>query len=427
MNYTRGLCFVGLLIGAGCESGAPTSEGGTTGGESSTGASTSPPTVGAETTGGIASTGAFESTGGIASTGVFESTGGVESTDASTDSSGEADACEPDPCENSGACLEDGTCECAAGYEGEFCEADIDDCVDAPCENGGECSDAVDGFTCECAAGYEGDLCETNTDDCSTRPCENGGACVDGIDAYICDCLDGYDGAFCENDIDDCADDPCLNDGTCADEINGFACTCADGYEGDTCETDINDCADDPCLNGGACTDAVNAFSCECSGSFSGDLCECSDAPVTVNYTNRGTFTAASVEDDPPGVVVTGSADVSVRNFNGLGIVGGSSSISLDGSESISFMFGGPSPATTYFLPQAGNGDGDAFLGEAVLEAFGAGGASLGTVLVNGAGTFNVTALFGGAVTTGFTLTADGDSLRIGRISVALLTCETGD
>ena len=39
--------------------------------------------------------------------------------------------------------------------------ADIDDCDDSECENGAACVDGVDEYTCTCAAGYEGDLCQT--------------------------------------------------------------------------------------------------------------------------------------------------------------------------------------------------------------------------------------------------------------------------
>ena len=38
--------------------------------------------------------------------------------------------------------------------------------------------DRVDDFSCNCDAGYEGDTCQTNHDDCSPTPCENGGNCT---------------------------------------------------------------------------------------------------------------------------------------------------------------------------------------------------------------------------------------------------------
>ena len=61
---------------------------------------------------------------------------------------------------------------------------------------------------CECAAGFEGQFCEVNIDDCASQPCLNGGVCVDGINSHYC---------VCENkfiDKDCCclaAPNPCVN------------------------------------------------------------------------------------------------------------------------------------------------------------------------------------------------------------------------
>ena len=38
---------------------------------------------------------------------------------------------------------------------------DIDDCNPNPCLNSGACIDGVDSYTCGCAAGYTGTNCET--------------------------------------------------------------------------------------------------------------------------------------------------------------------------------------------------------------------------------------------------------------------------
>ena len=42
-----------------------------------------------------------------------------------------------------------------------FFTTDINECAtDSPCFNGGTCHDDVGRYTCECAAGYEGTFCE---------------------------------------------------------------------------------------------------------------------------------------------------------------------------------------------------------------------------------------------------------------------------
>jgi len=66
----------------------------------------------------------------------------------------------------------------------------------------------AEGFVCLCAAGFNGETCENNIDDCSPdmppeTKCFNG-RCVDGVNKYTCDCFNGYSGDQCETDIDEC-------------------------------------------------------------------------------------------------------------------------------------------------------------------------------------------------------------------------------
>ncbi len=99
-------------------------------------------------------------------------------------------------CGENGTCV-DGTCECAAGFDGEFCDNNIPDCPNPdPCEYG-SCVDGIESYTCACDAGYDGTLCDNNIDDCDPDPCTGNTICIDGIDEYTCECAVGYSGPSC--------------------------------------------------------------------------------------------------------------------------------------------------------------------------------------------------------------------------------------
>lgn len=138
-------------------------------------------------------------------------------------------------------------------------------------------------------------------------------------------------------------------------------------------------------------------------------------APVTVDYTNQGTFRTVSLA--VAGVTVTGSDSVNVLNLNGLGIVGGSFNNDVDGTESIHFAFSAPAAAAiSYHVLAAGNLNGNGVGGEAVLEAFDHTGRSLGTHAVAGAGSKSVSTLFGNTPISAFTATANVDNFRISQL-----------
>ena len=48
---------------------------------------------------------------------------------------------------------------CEGGFTGRSCDIMIDDCLNVNCNNG-TCVDGVGTFTCECEAGYMGQFCE---------------------------------------------------------------------------------------------------------------------------------------------------------------------------------------------------------------------------------------------------------------------------
>lgn len=48
------------------------------------------------------------------------------------------------------------SCMCPLGYDGQYCEVDVDDCVDNKCENGTICVDGVGNYTCVCPHPFSG-------------------------------------------------------------------------------------------------------------------------------------------------------------------------------------------------------------------------------------------------------------------------------
>ncbi|XP_056393841.1 protein crumbs homolog 1-like isoform X2 [Hyla sarda] len=190
-----------------------------------------------------------------------------------------ADVCGKTPCQHGGECQDlfnTFSCTCAAGWEGIYCELNIDECKSNPCAHG-LCYDLENGYRCNCSTGYTGINCEVNVDDCQQHHCLHGGICVDGVNSYTCQCPPSYIGEYCEwlFPPEKCGINvTCLNGGKCKSGIWGANCTCKPGFKGKRCEININDCEPNPCLNGGACQDSVNNYKCICNGSFSGVRCE---------------------------------------------------------------------------------------------------------------------------------------------------------
>lgn len=91
--------------------------------------------------------------------------------------------------------------QCAAGYRGPAPYCEIDDCLNIviPCLNGGHCLDGDDTYSCECTdTGYEGRFCEVEIDECASNPCQRG-TCVDHILSFDCVCPQGYVGDYCQS------------------------------------------------------------------------------------------------------------------------------------------------------------------------------------------------------------------------------------
>jgi hypothetical protein len=142
---------------------------------------------------------------------------------------------------------------------------------------------------------------------------------------------------------------------------------------------------------------------------------------VTIDFKGLGNANtpALAVQD----VVLTADTgtlptNVFMLNLNGLGAVGGSADSMVDGSEALHFDFATLVKGATYTVFVASNLNGNGLVGESTVEAF-VGATSLGVVAVNDTGPKNVSALFGGAAITSFTVRANVDGIRIDTLSYA--------
>jgi len=73
-------------------------------------------------------------------------------------------------------------------------------CASRPCQNGATCFPLATSFMCNCAPGYTGTTCQAEIDECQPNPCLNGGTCVDRLNGFRCDCAQNYEGDNCQNE-----------------------------------------------------------------------------------------------------------------------------------------------------------------------------------------------------------------------------------
>ncbi|KAL0896197.1 hypothetical protein ABMA27_012140 [Loxostege sticticalis] len=162
-------------------------------------------------------------------------------------------------------------------------------CLEQDCQRGGHCADVRNSYACACPPGYQGDYCQIDIDECADNQCQNGATCQDGVAAYTCLCPEGFDGEMCEHDIDECQSAPCLNGGTCSDHAGGYSCACAAEWRGPRCSTPRDrTCAHRPCApHAVACRDVPpdpptgNNYTCVCAEGFEGVHCEAAFCDVT--------------------------------------------------------------------------------------------------------------------------------------------------
>ncbi|CAG0888949.1 unnamed protein product [Cyprideis torosa] len=196
---------------------------------------------------------------------------------------GQCRLCFDSECQHNSSCLSplsSYNCSCQKGYEGQFCEIDIDECsLGHQCLNG-DCVDGISTYTCACHPGFTGTRCETDINECESQPCQHGGSCIDQINDFKCSCTPDWEGHTCEDlKLKNCSQNPCLNNGRCQDIKYGsiavnFTCVCSKAFTGRRCETQINFCDSYPCRNSAECIPRMGDFDCVCPLGYTGKQCE---------------------------------------------------------------------------------------------------------------------------------------------------------
>lgn len=71
-------------------------------------------------------------------------------------------------------------------------------CATHKCLNNATCVDIWNDYTCTCVLGFNGTFCENNINDCPVNNCSQPGTdvCVDGINSFSCKCKPGYEGTW---------------------------------------------------------------------------------------------------------------------------------------------------------------------------------------------------------------------------------------
>eukprot|EP00058_Branchiostoma_floridae_P027595 XP_002613086.1 hypothetical protein BRAFLDRAFT_89968 [Branchiostoma floridae] len=188
------------------------------------------------------------------------------------------DECLTSPCHEFADCINtpgSHRCSCKDGYTGN--DSPTNWCEEEPCDNG-VCVEAANGFYCVCRGGWEGEFCEIDVDECKTVECHYLATCVNTAGSYTCECQEGYEGDGIEacTDMDECETDICGPYSICNNTIGSFKCRCLEGYllDGTICK-DIDECLTSPCHDFANCTNLPGNYSCVCNPGYQGDGTVC--------------------------------------------------------------------------------------------------------------------------------------------------------
>ena len=147
-------------------------------------------------------------------------------------------------------------------YEGGNCDVDIDECLSIPCQNNGACSeDGINAYACDCQYGWAGTNCDQQIDACyeEENDCSKYAYCTHtGPGLHSCTCQPGYDEqpgtAVVDRagrgepqvcvDTDECVDGACDNDALCLQSSDNvfpavprgqYRCVCRPGFANGHC------------------------------------------------------------------------------------------------------------------------------------------------------------------------------------------------
>eukprot|EP00794_Sanderia_malayensis_P020175 gene20175-22150_t len=205
------------------------------------------------------------------------------------------------PCMNGGKCVAPDQCDCPKGFQGPYCNEDVNECRDRTlnkCQH--YCVNTQGSFHCRCRDGFLTDkedptLCQ-DINECEVKDicqCPKGdrncnATCVNTPGSYQCSCskgytLRGFDGVC--TDRNECIDDVCEH--RCTNTPGSYECSCFLGFQLNTttgrCE-DIDECKID---NGGCnhqCHNVYGGSVCSCKAGFylDNDLQTCKEITPTV-------------------------------------------------------------------------------------------------------------------------------------------------
>lgn len=192
-------------------------------------------------------------------------------------------------CRNGGECVSPDTCKCKKGFEGKYCQLDVNECASRnKCEQ--TCVNTDGGYYCACQRGYQlnddkrtcsdmNECKQTNESSLYIKPpcsCKNDShdckaACINTPGSYKCKCGKGYrlNGAEQCEDINECIETRGLCDQGCVNTPGSYYCQCHKGYkhDGKSCK-DINECA----TKNGGCSDTCHNLKgthvCSCPDRF---------------------------------------------------------------------------------------------------------------------------------------------------------------
>eukprot|EP00094_Tigriopus_californicus_P013453 TCALIF_13013-PA protein Name:"Similar to Notch2 Neurogenic locus notch homolog protein 2 (Rattus norvegicus)" AED:0.12 eAED:0.16 QI:6/0.55/0.4/1/0.11/0.3/10/50/1169 len=192
-------------------------------------------------------------------------------------------------CQHGGKCVSTSTdfeCLCPKGWKGINCEVSTASCNDL-CQNG-RC---LEDDTCDCHPGFNGELCDINLGTCWSNPCFrgklemrcviNGVECHEIPNGFLCDsCPPGFTGNGIKcTEVDPCSPSPCFPGVDCfKDQSGGFSCgSCPYRMSGNgrICQP-FSPCDSDPCYPGVACFPLGDNFVCaNCPPLLTGDGINC--------------------------------------------------------------------------------------------------------------------------------------------------------